>query len=243
MNQEHYNRLKEGANEWNKWRRQHPEIKPDLKKADLSGAFLVNANLDNANLANANLSSAMLNSVTFIGANLNGINLSNADLSNANLFGADLTGATFINPYLSRTDFTMTKVKSATFTDVDLSKALNLEKVIHYGPSTLDQSTLAKSEGKIPKGFLLGIGFKKWELESARLSDPGLTPDQVNGIKKIVEQLRMESLNQNHNLFISYSHADSAFVDFLEPKLRDNDISFWRDIHDLTSGLVEKADR
>ncbi len=45
---------------------------------------------------------------------------------------------------------------------------------------------------------------------------------------------------QIFHLFISYSHADSAFVDKIEEKLNEKGIRFWRDVHHATAGRLEK---
>ena len=52
---EHLDILKQGVNEWNKWRDKNSEIRPDLSGADLDGADLREANLGEANLRVANL--------------------------------------------------------------------------------------------------------------------------------------------------------------------------------------------
>ena len=49
-NQEHLDNLKQGVDEWNKWRDKNSEIRPDLVRADLGGANLHGAHLDGANL-------------------------------------------------------------------------------------------------------------------------------------------------------------------------------------------------
>jgi len=48
--QQHLAVLKQGVTAWNVWRRQHPEILPDLNEADLSDADLSGADLRHANL-------------------------------------------------------------------------------------------------------------------------------------------------------------------------------------------------
>jgi uncharacterized protein YjbI with pentapeptide repeats len=67
-NEEHLKILKQGVEQWNKWRLENV-IKPDLQDANLYGADLSGANLYGANLYGANLS----------GANLSGANLSDAE--------------------------------------------------------------------------------------------------------------------------------------------------------------------
>jgi len=80
--------LKQGVTAWNAWRRENPNIRPDLSNADLSGA-----DLSGANLARANLREAVLFKANLTGADLSGADLSGADLSLAPLVSADLTGA------------------------------------------------------------------------------------------------------------------------------------------------------
>jgi hypothetical protein len=74
----HVARLRQGVEAWNQWRRENPNIRPDL-----SGAILIRANLSGADLRRVDLRHA----------DLFGANLSGADLSEANLNGADLNYA------------------------------------------------------------------------------------------------------------------------------------------------------
>ena len=53
--QRHYNTLKEGRDVWNKWRKEHPEILPDLRNADLHEYKLDHIDLRRTNLDGANL--------------------------------------------------------------------------------------------------------------------------------------------------------------------------------------------
>ena len=94
-NDEHVAILKQGVDAWNKWRRENPEVRPNLSEADLSEADLINANLQGAdlsgaNLQGANLSLAYLKETNLGGANLSSANLQGADLSDAKL--SDVTG-------------------------------------------------------------------------------------------------------------------------------------------------------
>src|SRR5262244_492414 len=80
-NNEHVAILKQGVKAWNAWRRENPDIRPDLSNADLRGADLSGANLREAFLFKANLGSADL-----VEANLRDhADLSGADLARANL--------------------------------------------------------------------------------------------------------------------------------------------------------------
>jgi hypothetical protein len=95
--EEHLKILKQGVEQWNKWRLENA-IKPDLSGANLIGAnllraYLIDAYLSFADLSGANLIDANLSGANLIGANLNGANLNGAYLSGANLSGANLSGA------------------------------------------------------------------------------------------------------------------------------------------------------
>jgi hypothetical protein len=87
VNQEHYDKLKEGVDVWNAWRKENPMVIPDLRKANLNVAALDGADLRNAKLQKANLWGATLK-----GTNLRGAMLHKADLEDADLRDARLKG-------------------------------------------------------------------------------------------------------------------------------------------------------
>jgi uncharacterized protein YjbI with pentapeptide repeats len=77
-NEEHVALIKQGANAWNAWRRENPDVVPDLNEAIISGVDLQKADLHMAMMG---------------GADLHGAYLSNADLRDVDLIGAKLCGA------------------------------------------------------------------------------------------------------------------------------------------------------
>jgi uncharacterized protein YjbI with pentapeptide repeats len=92
-NPEHLEILKRGVDEWNEWRREHSEIKPDLGKHYLdseSGEYvsLKDTKLMGANFSGADFTSADLRGVDFSVADLRGANLTGANLVYANLYAA-----------------------------------------------------------------------------------------------------------------------------------------------------------
>ena len=87
-NSEHVVLLSKGSELWNQWRRDHPDIVPDLRVAHLR-----QADLCDMDLSGAILSVAILHSADLTGADLRGADLSRADLRGINLRHAILEGA------------------------------------------------------------------------------------------------------------------------------------------------------
>ena len=214
-NEEQLAILKQGVEVWNKWRVGRLVTQNDLSEADLHGA---------------NLREAYLTIV-----NLRGASLGNADLSGANLMGADLTGA-----WLRKTQFTSATIGNTNFANVNLSEAIGLDNVNHSGPSEISTNTLIRSKGKIPEVFLKGCGLSDWEIELVKLYKPDLSNEEINNIQYKMYDLRARQAIQISPLFISYSHADSEFVDMICDNLTQKGVRYWRDIHDLTAGRMEK---
>jgi len=144
----HVEILDRGVDEWNRWRNQNPQLKPDLSnsnlinrdlsRADLSGANLSAVDLSKAQLSHASLHGANLESSTLIladllGAILNECNLSAASLfgaflfgtrlKGANLSGANLMGTSLMGADLSTADLTGAHLMGANFHDANLTKA------------------------------------------------------------------------------------------------------------------------
>ena len=125
-NEEHLKILKQGVEQWNKWRLENA-IRPDLSGANLTGADLSGANLSDANLSGANLIGANLSGANLSGANLSGANLIGADLSGANLSGAkllcNLSGANLSGANLSGANLSCAYLSGANLSGANLSGA------------------------------------------------------------------------------------------------------------------------
>ncbi len=80
-NQEHLDILKQGVEVWNQWRKEYPDIQPNLVGADLSGADLRKADLSEANFTKADLSGADLCDVRFHNDTISGGFLTGTDLT------------------------------------------------------------------------------------------------------------------------------------------------------------------
>lgn len=155
MNPEHYELAKKSIKEFNDWRAQNYDVKPDLSGADLRGLNLFKINFANANLAGADLRGATLISVEarnadlehadLGGALLQNANFSMANMTRVNLKGANLTGAfmqdcSFVEADLSETDCTCTKFRNSNFTDATFYDCI--VKGASFEGSNIDQANI-----------------------------------------------------------------------------------------------------
>jgi uncharacterized protein YjbI with pentapeptide repeats len=225
---EHIARLREGVESWNRWRRDHPEVSPqlsyedfdqlDMRGANLVGSKLVRthfsiesdltgANLDRADLTGASLFAVTLAKATLRGADLSGAylhvaNLSGADLREANLTFADLSFASLSGANLARA-----RTFRTTFGENDLSTVEGLETVVHKGPSSVGIDTIYRSKGKIPESFLRGCG----------VPDDFIAYAKSFGINPV----------EFYSCFISYSTRDQGFADRLYADLQSKGVRCW----------------
>jgi len=216
-NPEHLAILRQGVEQWNKWRRENPGIElPDLQLANLGSASLIGANFNQAILMFANLNGAGLGGANLSGAALIGANLSMADLSAADLRGTMLTRANLRLANLRGADFAGAFASHTQFDDVDLSAAKGLETVVHSAPSTIGIDTIYKSRGKIPEVFLRGCGV----------------PEQfITYIGSMVGRPI-----EYYSCFISYSTRDQEFAERLHADLQAKGVRCWFAPHDIKGG-------
>ncbi|WP_343413533.1 toll/interleukin-1 receptor domain-containing protein [Candidatus Amarolinea dominans] len=208
--------LREGVERWNRWREEHPNVRPELSDSELGGGLLVGANLREANLVGVHLSGRRISQADLVRADLRGSYLDVADLDGADLSGANLGGANLDWAYLGRADFSGAIISGTAFGDVDLSEVKGLESVVHQGPSTIGIDTVYRSRGRIPEVFLRGCGV----------------PD------KFIDFLKSQGgqANQYHSCFISYSSKDQAFAERLHADLQAKGVRCWFAPKDMKIG-------
>jgi uncharacterized protein YjbI with pentapeptide repeats len=122
-NPEHLAKLKEGVEPWNRWRKQNPEIRPDLREADLCEARLREVDLSNADLYGANLSFATLREASLRKADLSTANLNWVNLNEANLYGANLNASNLIEAQLLEAQLGSGLLVGADLTRANLGRA------------------------------------------------------------------------------------------------------------------------
>lgn len=122
-NSKHLAELKKGIKNWNRWRRENPDIIPDLRKADLRRFDLSFANFRDAKLAETRFSGACLRSANLSKADLSFSKLVETNLKFANLNCSNLSQAILIKANLSEADFMKADLSEANLREANLSKA------------------------------------------------------------------------------------------------------------------------
>ncbi len=176
-NQKHLDRMKQGTDVWNSWRKQHPEIQPNLSRANLSRTNLSDANLSGANLSDANLSGLYLKGKDLSGANLSGANLSGTDLSGANLSGAHLSGAHLSGAHLSGANLSDADLNDADLIRATLSRANLSDADLIYADLIYADLGYADLSG----AHLNGANLSEANLSEANLSYADLSGAHLNG--------------------------------------------------------------
>lgn len=197
-NEEHLALLKQGAETWNQWRKQHKKITPDLVKANLHDLNLSNVNLNQANIAEANLSQTNLSATQLINANLQGANLLGADLRGANLRGANLDYAIFSQAKIDLKTIIHPKSRqiweivnqtttNKNFAGIDLSNA-NLFRAdlsnTDLSNANLNHSNLSHAnlrDAYLYKADLTGANLCQADLTNAYFSHANLTKAYLGG--------------------------------------------------------------
>jgi uncharacterized protein YjbI with pentapeptide repeats len=196
-NEEHLKILRRGVEVWNQWRKDSPEIEPDLQGAELQGVNLHQAHLGRVNFSKANLINANLSSADFSRANLNeaALNMANlqraylgnavltnaylieanlykADLIRANLSGADLSGAILRRATLREANLSETNLTRADLRRVDSQQA-NLRN------ADLQQANLRHAD--LQQANLQRTKLQKANLQTSRLINANLDGANLTG--------------------------------------------------------------
>jgi hypothetical protein len=144
-NDDHIARLKKGVDAWNAWRKENPDIDPDLSAADFSSECREPTEAEKAHYLTEAQKSDYVTGLTeaqkadylrtyaselrielprdLRGANLSVTDLRGADLSGANLVGADLRVADLSKAYLVRANLSGADLRGAFITTANLVQA------------------------------------------------------------------------------------------------------------------------
>ncbi|MBD1932089.1 MULTISPECIES: pentapeptide repeat-containing protein [Cyanophyceae] len=167
-NEEHLEILKQGVEVWNRWRKENPNVSPDLGYVSFSGINLDGFDLSKtclwyssfggSSLRGTLLTWSFLQNSYLLGIDLTGADLRRASLHEANLTVACLYRADLRGAFLTQTDLSSADLREANLYQAQISKthliATNLEG------ANLSEAFLAYSHG-------LAANFKRAILTGA----------------------------------------------------------------------------
>ena len=191
---EHVAILRQGVEVWNQWRKDNPDVRPDLREAKLIAANLERANLERANLYAADLSVAKLIEAKLIAAKLIAADLIAANLSEANLSEANLERANLERANLSEANLIGAYLREANLIGANLITA-NLERANLIGAN------------------LGGANLREANLIEANLRDANLRDADLRGA--ILEKARLIQANLREAIIGNTSFGDVDLSDVI----------------------------
>ncbi|MGA8877107.1 MAG: toll/interleukin-1 receptor domain-containing protein [Candidatus Korobacteraceae bacterium] len=248
-NPEHLEVLKQGVEHWNQWRKEHPDVLPDLSDAILQRAKLGGANLSRADvrrvdlreadLSRTNLSAARLRRTILYRADLSGADLSEANVTKANLIGAnlhqanlgaaDLSGALLSWAILKGANLDGANLGGTSLREASLVEA-RLRNTIF---ADVDLSAVKGLDTVVHEGpSTIGIDtvFKsRGKIAEVFLRGCGVPDAFISYIGSIVGRPV-----EFYSCFISYSTKDQQFAERLCNDLQANGARCWLAPHDAT---------
>ena len=191
-NPDHLAVFLESVEAWNAWRRNHSDLRPDLRGANVRrrefhGIDLSNADLRNVNLAqcwffNANLSGADLTGARLTGSDLGCVNIQRATLkyayaSHASFHRADLAQANLEWATVREAGLNSTILVSANLANIDLTYSDLFEADLSN--ANLDHADLFQAN--LTGANLTGSNLSGARLDRTRVSEANLTDANLTG--------------------------------------------------------------
>ena len=133
-NPEHLSLLKTSSQRWNTWRKENPNIRPDLRGLDFRQIRTSCINIvfgathdhtfDDYDFRDTNLSKSFIKANAISRMKLSGADLSQCDLSSHDLSGMDLSKTNLYRSNLSKTILNGADLSNANLTETDLRFAV-----------------------------------------------------------------------------------------------------------------------
>jgi uncharacterized protein YjbI with pentapeptide repeats len=159
-NPEHLAKLHEGAEAWNRWRQENPDVEVDLSQIDLQYTRTHPMDMSGYNLSGANLTGAHLKYVSMPSVDLRRARMSKAVFEFVDMWSADLSAASLVYATGVRVDLSRARLQRAVLSDAGFSAA----KFIH---ADLTETYMTGAN-------LSGSDFTDANLSMADLSDADL---------------------------------------------------------------------
>ena len=190
--------LLQGADAWNKWRKDNPSIYPDLSGSNLQRARLDEVNLSETNLAgaffgkcqlaNADFTNAVLDSARFYRCYLGNALFRKVSASYVSFFGSDVTSGKFDESRFSFASFDDGILEAASLRGADLSysscRRTNFRKA-DLSRANLTCASLVNTEfeeASLAGCLVYGISVWNAKLAGANQSSLIITPESQSRI-------------------------------------------------------------
>src|SRR5262245_17158040 len=211
---EHVRKLKEGARDWNAWRRANPRIEPQLRELNLPvghqqfGA----AQGGPIDLSQADLCRAGFEHATLIAADLTGAYLVKANLAHARLKGANLSGANLSHARLDHADLSEVELSAATLTGANLKDARNLTQAqidTAYG----DEKTLLPEDLAMPARWRKDKSTRSRELARQLAFEPVAGKLDAYALLGVSPQASLKEIRAAYVQLVKALHPDGRALD------------------------------
>ena len=239
-NQEHENLIHQKQRAWNDWRKENPNIKPDLSGADLRNENLRGFILDNVNLSKAMLSQSLLNQAILNGANLDEAELKWAELTSSNLIGATLNRANLVE----------TNLQDANLTDAILCNSnLYMARLIQTNLSNTNLENAILNNCNLQSANLINANLTNAKLQNTNMTNAKLS--KANLERADLSNAKLNDVNMKNATVaganfngINFHNADLRGIDFTKARLTN--ANFTRaiaDEHQFASGQLSDGQR
>src|SRR5215472_4904507 len=257
-NQQHLDLLRQGVETWNRWRKEHRDMKPDLSGADFSNIILNDVRLSFADLHGTHFRSSNLSRAYFVSSDLSYADFSHALLRDGKLDSANLVGTNFSDANLNGAKLRLARLRGASLRGADLSR-VNLDRANFTGA---DLSGADLSFAKVGVTTFVNVDLSTVKgLETVMHTSPshvGMhTPTRSQGNLPEVFQrgagvpssfiayaqaLANEPIEYS-TCFLSYARADQPFADQLQADLQSKGILCWSAPYDTVGDNAKQISR
>ncbi|HZS45842.1 MAG TPA: pentapeptide repeat-containing protein [Blastocatellia bacterium] len=222
-NAEHLDKILQGVDKWNVWRRQSgiiPDlIAADLSDQDLAGIDLTGALLDGTDFRRAHLREAVLRNVSATSADFSSADASGADLSNSKFHHSSFSGTTLARITAPDIDLTDAVITNCDLSHSDCRRAvLDNAKLINVSLSetNLESASLVDAvltDCRMGGSYLSSASIINTELQSCNLDRAILSGSTISRSSFLVCSIRNTRLDCSRIEDVEFSNTDAVGLD------------------------------
>jgi uncharacterized protein YjbI with pentapeptide repeats len=203
-NEEHLAILRQGVEVWNEWRKNNPEIKPDLCSINFSGADLSEADFSLSDLRNADFTEVNLTDAYFEKANLKFSELRKVTLGKSDILEV---------AYFEEIDYIPSNIDD----DNEILIEGNFENKIFRG---INLSTSIITRARFHKANLINTSFYKADLAQAKFNNSNLK--EANFLRANLSGIDLSGVDFSE---IDFKYINLTQIALTQTNLSNKDIS------------------